>query len=202
MLVCSSNRKLSLILVLSGVLCLSSPLSAAEDSANRIVYWGNIYSGMTVRVVNKPDAERIAKAQVEKLGGSGWIMVENSTAIGFGAAFCKKTGETIEYFTAHGLATGREAVTEAKRKAGGGSALCNNALWRVNPPAGASVPGAFGSVQGMILRAAGARAEQCFRPRGAKDYRPMQAADDPAKGDIKTCPLAGDVPTACMCVRG
>ena len=121
-----------LIAGLALVLLPSSPY-AAESAPNRIVYWGNVHTAQTVRV-SKPDAERIAKAEVERIGGSGWILLENSTAVGFGAAFCKMAGSTMQFYTAHGFSTGREAVDAAKKKAGGGSALCNNALWRVSPP--------------------------------------------------------------------
>jgi hypothetical protein len=196
------------LITVAALVLLPSPLHGAEATPNRIVYWGNVNTAQTVRV-NNPDAERIAKAEVERIGGSGWILLENSTAIGFGAAFCKKAGSQMQFFVVHGLPTGREAVDAAKKKAGGGSALCNNALWRVSPvpvarpPAGADQ--VIDATQGLIRRevaperdfssdclppADSARAEIAPKASGVtrpKDTRPPAPAWKPASW----CPPTG-----------
>lgn len=175
---------------------LPAPLHGAEPPPNRIVYWGNVHTAQTVRV-SRPDAERVAKAEVERLGGSGWILLENSTAIGFGAAFCKKSGSTMQFFTAHGLPTGREAVDAAKKKAGGGSALCNNALWRVSPASNARDPAmvdrAIDATQGVIRReAAPSRdfARDCVPPVEAARSQLAPAAVSGVKQPRDTRPPA------------
>jgi hypothetical protein len=200
------NKPIILLLALGLV---ATPARAGDESeTNRIVYWGNSSNGKSVRVFNTADAEKKAEAQVKALGGPGWTLLENSTTPGFGAAICERKGSTHIFYTAHGYASGREAVTAAKVKSNGRGYFCSNALWRVNetmsgPPRDASV---IETIQGLIRKTIPAK--RCdWQPTGpTPSARPLPQQSDEAPGS--SCPppdpKARSFKTryVCMCVRG
>jgi hypothetical protein len=135
-----------------------SPLTAAPAAprAVGIVYWGNANTGVAVRVINRIDGDKIAEAEVKKLGGDGWTLLEQSNAPGFGAAMCTRQSGKVRFYTAHGFATGKDAVDAAKAKAsaaGGVAWLCSRALWKVPQPGSAQSGGMIDAAKGAVGKA-------------------------------------------------
>ena len=77
---------------MASLLSTASLEEAQGLNDNRVVYWGNMVTGASVRVVNQANAEKKAEALVKKAGGSGWVLLANSGAPGFGAAICERRG--------------------------------------------------------------------------------------------------------------
>lgn len=155
------------------------PISAAAGppgELNRIVYWGNPTTGASVRVVNEADAEKKAEKLVKQRGGSGWVLLENSAKVGFGAAICRRQGSIIQFYTAHGYTTGKEAVTAAKAKANGGGSFCSNALWRVTEVPRKTESGGVGTLKQWVYdflvtekRSVSEYQRDCVAPKGSLD---------------------------------
>lgn len=112
------------------------PLFAATEDQVGIVYWGNVRTGVAVRVINGTDRRERARAEVERIGGGDWVLLEDSSRPGFGAAMCIRKGDQIRFHVVHGLATAREAITAAQQQAratGGLWSTCSRGLWSVAP---------------------------------------------------------------------
>lgn len=150
---------------------------AQDSNDNRVVYWGNMVTGASVRVVNQANAEKKAEALVKKAGGSGWVLLANSGAPGFGAAICERRGTLIQFFVSHGYATGREAVSAAKAKAGGGGTFCSNALWRVSETSRSTSPTVMDRLKGVVRRAT-------VTPRTQEEFA-RDCVEPSAKGRVK-----------------
>lgn len=139
-------------ILMLGTFPMALALSAAspEQEPNRIVYWGNTQTGKTVRVFNKVNAEELAEAHVKAIGGTGWVLLENSTKPGVGVALCKLRYGVWHFYTAHGYPTGKEAVIAAKVKSNGGGSFCSNALWKVSETPPAKDPSAIDYMKGVV----------------------------------------------------
>lgn len=189
-------------------LCLASA-GTAQENHNRVVYWGNSSTGNAVRVMNKRDAEKLAEAQVKAKGGSEWVLYENSSVPGYGAAMCTRRGDTILFHTVHGFKTGKEAIRAASEKAkasGGTTSLCSNGLWLVNgsvtPKETNIIDSIKDTVQDAVQKqpcppATGSAEARLSTPRRGEISKPLQEEKEVcAEGGTST----GKIP--CMCVRG
>lgn len=191
---------------------LVSPAQTQKRKPNRIVYWGNTSTGASVRVFNTPDSEKKAEAEVIKLGGSGWVLLENSATPGFGAAICKKVGNSINFYVAHGYSSGRDAVTAAKAKANGGGTFCSNALWRVAELPAPEESTIVGTMKGLVRSAVttkkddGDRKPACKPGERATAERPStpsaKRARETGNADCRQQEPKGISALPCLCVRG
>src|SRR3954465_11406907 len=130
-------------------------VQAADPGPVGIVYWGNSNTGVAVRVINKIDGDKLAEAEVKKIGGDGWSLLVKSNEPGFGAAMCVRKGGTAIFHTAHGYPSGKEALAAAKAKAnaeGGMASLCSRALWSVPQPASQQSNGVIDSAKGAVYK--------------------------------------------------
>lgn len=191
---------------------LLSAASMASAQQTGVVYWGNTETGKAVRVVNKVDGEKIAKAQVDSIGGSGWELLEKSNLPGHGAAICVKKGNRIYFHTAHGFATGKEAVTAASDKAkatGGTTYLCDQPRWMVNGALKEEKPSSWIGTAKEVVRDI-VEPPKCKPTDGsaearlAKPRKGETVKNPPSKGEAKACEPDSPKPQmqSCYCVRG
>lgn len=170
-----------------------------------IVYWGNSNTGVAVRIVNQIDGEKKAEAEVKRIGGEGWKLLEKSNKPGFGAAICVRKGDSILFHTAHGYPTAKEAVAAATVKAkatGGATSYCSRSQWVVNEYTNERVPsGVVGTVKALVRKMV-----ICSQPE-------RKAVKLPPVGSVKPTENKSECPEGattkkdgaklvCMCVRG
>ena len=111
---------------------------------------------------------------------------------------CRRENGKVRFYTAHGFATGKEAITAAKAKAGGGS-LCSRALWSVPQPASPQPGGVIDAAKGAVHKAV-----------ACKENDPSLIKLPPGTGEqSKATPKCPDMNTStsefaipCACVRG
>lgn len=101
-----------------------------------IVILGNEETGKLIKLSNGPDLLEAAQKQARTIRSTGWKTLLVSRAPGFGASVCVESGGQFRFFIAHGLASQREAVGEARAAAksyssrsGGTEKICG-APWR------------------------------------------------------------------------
>lgn len=196
------------ILLLIAVAVLAGP-SLAEAPKPRpvgIVYWGNANTGVAVRVVNRVDGDKIAEAEVKKIGGDGWTLLVNSNTPGFGAAMCVRKGGSVIFHTANGYPSFKEALAaaQAKAKAAGGMASsCSRGQWSVQeisdkpPPSPTVIDTVKGKVRKMVVCSQSEKLAVKLPPDGS--VKPAEAKADCAKFTDKR-EYGAKYP--CMCVRG
>lgn len=139
-------REALVVNAVAASLLWTAPALAEDKVPGRIIYWGNPQTGKVVRVLNLIGGEQIAEDEKTKIGGSGWVLLVDSTTPGYGAAICIEKNGTVYFHTAHGYATPKEASRAAREKAmaqGGITYLCPKPVWLVKeeskPPEGSSI---------------------------------------------------------------
>lgn len=171
---------------------LSSTIYASDNVDDTgIVYWGNTKTGVAVREINGIDRRERAKIATGKIGGDGWVLLEDSKQTGFGAAMCIRQGDKVLFLVSHGHPTGREAISAAQQKAkavGGLWSTCSRGLWSVSPRmAQPGSPGITGVVKGNIR-------SQLVPPHGERDYqRDCVAPANTASAKLRA-PKTGTMP--------
>lgn len=197
------------VFLLVAAVAASSPLNAAGPEPNRIVYWGNVKTAAAVRVMNVPDAEKKAEEQVKKLGGEGWVMLENSTKPGFGAAICLREGKSLRFYTAHGYPSSKDAIVAAKAKAGGRGVFCSKALWKVNEIADGKEgePTLVDRAKAEVYKRTVKEGAECVKQAPATRFSGKTEESSASEKAAASCPSnlekgLLDTELVCMCVRG